>query len=401
MAMVPVAEFGSQAAAYVGTVAVNALANRVASEIENFDLNSISNALSRLAPGKRNKAKRKAARNMLINRAAGGGRRNYSVSHAPVAYGTRIRDTAPKFRSSRGEYHISNREYVGSISGNSTYAVTSYPVQPGMSTVFPWLSKVANTHQKYTIRRIKFTYIPSVGTDYNGRVVLALAMDPLDPEPINKAEIFQYGTSIEDAPWKQINLVADAKERNNSELFVRRGYVDNSDIKTYDHSKLFVAVSNCTDTNIIGDLFVDYEIALRVPKPSKCVTDVINTSTSANYDDNNVFGDETFQFQNIDAKIEPNGRFTFANPGSYLFSTFINLDGGTAGNITVADGTAESTTLFNHKSGLIQAYTCKIVVSKPNQFVSVGSTGFSNDSVQNWVITLSESPDVLEIADLY
>jgi hypothetical protein len=274
MALIPAAAAGSfalNAGRYVAAAGVTALANRVAKEVDNFSWDSVNNALARLAPGKRNKAKRKAVRAQLTN--GGGGRRNgnrpsilRNVTDAPRARNFAISNVAPRFRSAVGKYSIENREYVRDVEGSTSFALSSLTLQPGTGEAFPWLSRIANSHQKYRFTRLKFTFIPVVGTDAVGRIVMAYAVDPLDTTPGNKFELYQYPTSVEGSVWSALDLVVDC---NKGPLFVRAGTVVGSDLKTYDFGKLFIATS-ATSSAIQGSIFVDYAVELITPKPAAC-----------------------------------------------------------------------------------------------------------------------------------
>lgn len=80
-----------------------------------------------------------------------------------------------KFDSNgRRGVRITEREYIGDIrangslvSGATVFDLASYPINPGMSNSFPWLSSVANQFEEWYPHGIVFEFI-STSAEYNG-----------------------------------------------------------------------------------------------------------------------------------------------------------------------------------------------------------------------------------------
>jgi len=337
---------------------------------------AVGRFLAARLPGKRNKAKRQA----LARRVLQGG----MTTSAPVAYNVAVKKSAPKFRSAQGKYIVSNREFVTEVTGNTVFAVTEFTTQPGLATSFPWLSQIANTHQRYHVRKLTYTYVPLAATSERGRVILAFAIDPLDQTPISKSELFQYPTSTESSIWSTNKLVVNPMSRNDT-LFTRAGIVDDTDIKTYDLGKLFVGASNTADdTTKIGEIFVDYEIELSVPKPAKCpaslteVTITVATQLFGSTDGSSI----PFAGSNVIGEHDSNDNdfLRFAAPGVYLVN--IAMTGGTAGNLvpdaTELDGSLELIT--SNVSNTIRHITFRVNVIS-NSRVQLQASGWSGASL--------------------
>jgi hypothetical protein len=378
MAMVPFAEYGAQAGKYVMQQAAMALANKVASEIqEHATFENMGKALKKLAPGKKNAPVRAAARKLIINS------RGMAVN-APAAKSYAVRRTAPRFRSTAGRYIVSNREFVSEISGSTTFAVNQFTIQPGFGQTFPWLSQISNTHQKYRFTSMKFTYVPLIGTDQPGRLTLVYAVDPLDPTPISKQELFQYPTSNETSVWTGNDIVVQQQPQP---LFTRASYVDNTDLKTYDFGQLFVGVSNTTLTSVIGELFVEYTIELITPKPSHCPASTLYiTGTSLNVhrqfegpDPNNtnykVYFPGGTWYGAVDQAEDEDAIF-FETTGTFIVSQTINAPSGTIGNVpavTASTGTILHTSASKDSNGCDSVIV--VSITKPYQTVTFTSPG--------------------------
>jgi hypothetical protein len=120
-----------------------------------------------------------------------------------------------------------------------------------------------------------FTFVPLSATSSRGRVTLVYAVDPLDPIPESKMELFQYPTSSETSVWAT-NQISVPTQSNL--LFTRAGLVENTDLKTYDYGQVFLAISDTSETIVYGELFVDYTIELVTPKPSHCPASLFHIS---------------------------------------------------------------------------------------------------------------------------
>lgn len=257
--------FGAAAMRYAATASVAALVKRLEHEIAHLSPSEIGRYLSKLLPGKKNAGKRNAVKQALtLSVRPGFG----STKTAALAYDVGVSGMEPRFKSAKGSYVVANREFVSDIRGFQDFGTLEINAQPGLASMFPWLSRIANTHQKYKFRRLKFSYVPIAGASAPGRVTMAFATDVLDPPVDDKQQLFQYHNSTEGSVWAANHLTL-SKELNGS-LFTRGGAVENTDLKTYDLGRFIIATSNCTDTSVIGELFVDYEVELSIPAPAFC-----------------------------------------------------------------------------------------------------------------------------------
>jgi len=189
-----------------------------------------------------------------------------AVTNAPVAQSRRVRVFKPRVTGVKGGVTIRHREYVADVAGNTTFGVTSFTVQPGLAASFPWLSGIANNFEKYRVKSMSLQYINVAATDERGRITLAFDRDPLDSDPETKADLFSYKGASEGSVWTGTTLSVPA----GPDLFTRNGTVIGSDLKTYDYGKFLVGVSNTSDTAVVGELFINYEIELTIPQPTCC-----------------------------------------------------------------------------------------------------------------------------------
>lgn len=330
-------QFARAGSTYIAGRAVQALANKVENTIMNTSPQEVNAALSRLAPGKRNKNARTAARKIVL------GRHAFGTIAAPAAIARPSPRFKPRFNSIRGRYSVSNKEFIANLQPETTGTdlnVKSYSAQVGLADMFPWLSTIANTHQRYIMKKLHFVYVPVAGTTARGRVIMAFTIDPTEAAPDSMSQITQYPNYTANSVWTPTTLTVDLSDRR-EELYTRSGFVDNTDIKTYDLGKLFVGISDTDNTDSIGQLFVDYEVELITPKPTSCPSssDVFNTSTST--DIFNVPNGTSVPLFGSNIEVGRDGgninRVRFNAPGIYLVHLSINTISGSITDLVLSD----------------------------------------------------------------
>jgi hypothetical protein len=213
---------------------------------------------------------------------------------APVA-AQRVRVNPPKARngmSANGNRTIVFEEYVQDIITSGTtllFAAQSFPLQPGISTLFAWLAEQAINYQEYRFKRVTFRFETDQTTGIAGKVMYAFSPDAADPTPTNKQEMLEYGIKGKSAVWQEFSMPVPLVEALGTRRYIRSGTLSaNLDIKTYDLGVLFVATSGIVATSAnIGELYVEYEVELITPvvqsllaAQSRSVTVTGNTAIS-------------------------------------------------------------------------------------------------------------------------
>jgi hypothetical protein len=171
---------------------------------------------------------------------------------------------------------IRHKEFVTEILSNTTFTVNqSLELNPGLSTTFPWLSKLAGRFQEYTIRGMVFHYIPTSGEVVSGTnpaigsVMLQTSYRANSSAPGTKMELLNEYWATESKPSESFchPIECDPKENPFNVQYVRSVDVPSGDSQLmYDLGKTFIATSGCPATgNVLGDLWVTYEIELRKP----------------------------------------------------------------------------------------------------------------------------------------
>lgn len=213
---------------------------------------------------------------------------------------------------SNKEFVVRHREYItdvysasGTAGSPSTFGILSYPINPGDSKTFPWLSTVADKFEQYRIEGMVFEYkslySDAVVTQNGsiGSVVLATEYNAGAPPFSSKQAMENYQFAQSAKPSMSILHPIECANKQNvlSELYIRPADVPaNEDVKTYDFGDFQIAsqgipLGTAGAAVNLGELWVSYQIALikpRIPTASSAYkdsgfayfrsTDIINPS---------------------------------------------------------------------------------------------------------------------------
>jgi len=191
--------------------------------------------------------------------------------NAPVAKGRIRRSPAPtQIFGKGGSLYVTHCEYIGEIPGSTNYAVTTFPLNPGWHTTFPWLSTIAQQYEKYEFERLSFETNTVAPTTLPGIIILGTDWDASDPATTGKDQIYSFPDSVSSPSWESVVYVAKPAElKALGKRFIRAGLnPGNTDIKLYDIGNFQVATQGQAVTTTIAELFVCYTIRLSEPQLS-------------------------------------------------------------------------------------------------------------------------------------
>ena len=220
---------------------------------------------------------------------------NVGKSMIPAKPPRRARDISAQPGLKMGDQ--TQDEFVAFVNGSTSFATTTFVLQPGIAATFPWLSKVAKLYERYTVDSMEFYFRPTVSPYANagqvGKVVLAADYDSSSgaPETIQAAETTD--PHVDGMPYENIYLKLDPRRATPDGKFVRDRFIPGTDVKTYDAGNVYVCVTGTANTDQIGELRVRYHVRFFNPKlsetamrPCNCAsvfyipTDTVQTSGS-------------------------------------------------------------------------------------------------------------------------
>lgn len=164
----------------------------------------------------------------------------------------------------RAAYPFHGDEEVANIAGTAGFGVTQFPINPGQSSMFPWLSRQAILYERYKFTQLEFYYKTTtnqfVATSV-GKVVYNVDFDASDPPPVSKQQAMDSEPAVSCAPYENMQLTVPQSDLNSVTgwRYVRPGGLPGGgDIKTFDVGNLNVVTDSNGGTAAIGELHVRY-----------------------------------------------------------------------------------------------------------------------------------------------
>lgn len=199
----------------------------------------------------------------------------YKINSNTIASG-------PPLFGPTGAIRIRHREYLGDISSSTSFTNTTYPINPGLYSTFPFLSSLAQNYQEYRFHGLVFYFNSTSATALNstntalGTVVMSTNYNSIEPAFTSKVQMEAYEFTDSANPSVSIVHPIECDPRQNvlGELYVRTGAVESgADQRLYDVGLFQLATTGMQAASNIGELWVSYDVTLMKPKlPDNQVT---------------------------------------------------------------------------------------------------------------------------------
>lgn len=185
----------------------------------------------------------------------------------------------PVVKNSRaGGFIVRHREFITDVPTSVAFIAAQYPLNPGLSTTFPWLSQIANQFEEWVPRGMVFEYKTTssdavVSTNANaalGSVIMATEYNPYNGAFASKVQMENYEWATSTKPSRSLlHEVECAKAQNPLGVY----YVRNQAVPTSQDQRFFdlglfqiASVGMQSNNALCGELWVSYEIELRKPR---------------------------------------------------------------------------------------------------------------------------------------
>lgn len=171
---------------------------------------------------------------------------------------------------------LRHREFVCDVVGSSIFSNTSFAINPGNSTIFPWMSQIANQYDEYQFNQLIFGYKSvtadtAVATTQIGSVIMVATTNVNSGDFKSKIPMMEYESAVSCRVTDNCTFGVEcdpAKGGLGPVLYVApNGNVPvGEDVKTYYLGNFQIAVNQCLNSGEIGELWVEYDITLRKKK---------------------------------------------------------------------------------------------------------------------------------------
>lgn len=172
-----------------------------------------------------------------------------------------------------GNLHFKNCEYIQDVGSTTAFAITKYPINPGLGFVFPFLSQLAGNYEQYHFHSLRFVFKSTSANALNntntalGTVILGVNYDVISPDFTSKFEMNNYVGTKSQRP--SAHAVMSVRAAAYKTLYIRTGTPPgDADLRLYDHANFYFATEGSQAAADIGELWVEYEVTLKKPKLS-------------------------------------------------------------------------------------------------------------------------------------
>lgn len=198
----------------------------------------------------------------------------------------------PKVQNTSMGVIVHHKEFLTDVLSSVAFTSQVFPLNPGLEATFPWLSRVAQNFEEWLPRGIVLEYRTTssdtliAANPALGSVILATQYNSVNPDFVNKQQMENYEGAISCKP--SVSMIHQVETKRSQtvmdEMYTRIGPIPaNADIRMYDLGKTQISVVGSQTTgNVIGELWVSYEIELRKPKiPGDPIVDAARFSLLA------------------------------------------------------------------------------------------------------------------------
>jgi len=194
--------------------------------------------------------------------------------------GTKVSAAVPAARPSKGTgdlgggITLNHREFVANVSGTSasflllgqSASVPGYDINPGCSTMFPWLSQIATAYEKYRFEAISFEVVPRNPTTLGGAVYAAIDYDWDDVPPTTTGQIMANRGAVSSDVWTPVTVYVDCARLNQDlpyRYVVSSAKVEQSQRQVYG-GYFMVGIAGAAAA-VSFDIYVQYTLKLSLP----------------------------------------------------------------------------------------------------------------------------------------
>lgn len=158
------------------------------------------------------------------------------------------------------------------LAGLSTGVYNQYTgvagaINPGIASMFPWLSGHANLYEMYRFKKLVFRFKTVAPTTAAGQVMLGFDSDPADIAPADAAQLSQFSKYADGPVWQKLSISCPCDQT--WRYVAQSANVDTGrDSRLVHMGNFFAAVGDTANANSIGYLEAEYVVEFKGKNPS-------------------------------------------------------------------------------------------------------------------------------------
>jgi len=297
--------------------------------------------------------------------------------------------------SSAGSTIVSHREFLTDIQGSTAFTSQTFPLNPGLTTPFPWLSEIAENYQQYEFLGLVFEFKSTSAVAVNstntalGTVIMATNYNVAESAFTNKQqmEAYMFTTSTSPAVSAYHPVECSPKDAPLQTMYVRNGLpAAGTDLRMYDLGNFQIATVGMQAAANIGELWVTYHVKLLKPRlPNPLGSNLVyahltnpTASGSVGAPLNNV---AVVPGSTLDCAVPTTATLRIRTPGRYLICVS-SLGPGTtaAGGVGALGANCSAALLFNGNLNSVESGFVAATNWVSNFFINIAAY---SDTVAN------------------
>ena len=188
---------------------------------------------------------------------------------APMGEGYRHKNLPPKFNKGKS-FTVTHREYVGNLAGSTDLQVVKLRVNPSDTVTFPWLSTIASSFEKWSMKSMKVEYVKNCPSITEGYIFLYPDYDVNRPAMTKESDFLNTMDAVDSSAWVNANLVIKPgkfSQTKGDTYLVRSPFQEYKDYLLYDPVNIYVGTAGTGDLPSLGRIYITYTIELKIPDP--------------------------------------------------------------------------------------------------------------------------------------
>lgn len=168
---------------------------------------------------------------------------------------------------------VKKREFIANIESSVDFHNNTFPINPGLSDVFPWLCEIANNYEQYRFNGLVFQFVStssmSIASSTNlamGTIIMSTDYNAADDPYVSEQQMLGTMFSNSAAPNQDIMHAVECAPTDQAQklYYIRSGdNPSNTDIRLYDMGVFQLATEGMQTGNWrAGQLWVSYDITL-------------------------------------------------------------------------------------------------------------------------------------------
>jgi hypothetical protein len=192
---------------------------------------------------------------------------DFTENRTKISYARDIPSRSTEMSGIKNSVIIRKKEFIKNIVPTDPFSAQKISFNPGLVAMFPWLSGVAPSFEKYKVRSLRFIYETAQSSFVPGMIMMAPEFNVNDSVPESKAQLLEYAFATRGPVWKNFQMVVPSNSvMNYKEYYIRINEIT-GDKMLYDPFYLVYATDAVsTDITYAGELWVEYEIELLYPQ---------------------------------------------------------------------------------------------------------------------------------------